>query len=609
MYDLLDGRRRATRDARARFAARLPRAPPRPRRAAGVAPARSATRSGGAVRVPVAVHTRIFGHAAAAPSSLPIGGDGDGAGVDWRPQLVFPGLRPGERLTRDTACRRARRLLARDGQPLASGAGPPSPSPTRPGSRREIAGQPRPGSSAERAATARGVPADARGRPHRARARFDDAPAGTPGGVAARRRPRVADAHAGAPGATCARRSTRPSQQAAVDRAGRPLRRRRGDRARAPARCSPWPGSPSPRLQPPGSTFKIDHARRRARGATSAKPRPYSRRRPPPRSRASTLENANGESCGGTLRAVVRALVQLGLRPARRQARRQAARRHRRALRLQPAARRSPAPPTSTHPRGRRDRRRPRGRLVGHRPGPGPGHARCRWRVVAATIGQRRRAPALTLLDGATAAPSTRARPAPRVGRARSGAACVAVVRSGTGARGGDPGRHRRRQDRHRRAAHDTVRADPEPATTRAATPRRPDRHRRVVRRLRPRRASRASRSASCSCRPAARAARRGARPRPQRPCSRARLRSSRGRAPRRRGSTVPVVLAAGSVDPRARAGGSGASATVSLKRSSEPWIAPCAAAEFGAAGRARWAGPAAAGRRRRCCGPSGTGA
>jgi hypothetical protein len=69
--------------------------------------------------------------------ALALSGSGDRAGVDWRPSLVLPGLRPGERISRlaGRAPRRAQ-ILAADGARLnatalgASVAGVVRPAPT-----------------------------------------------------------------------------------------------------------------------------------------------------------------------------------------------------------------------------------------------------------------------------------------------------------------------------------------------------------------------------------------------------------------------------------------------------------------------------------------------
>jgi hypothetical protein len=75
-----------------------------------------ARKQGAGARVPVVVTTRIFGL---------VGGDVEipvrESRVDWRPEMVFPGLRPGERLTRRTRAPRRARILDRHGRKIVGG--------------------------------------------------------------------------------------------------------------------------------------------------------------------------------------------------------------------------------------------------------------------------------------------------------------------------------------------------------------------------------------------------------------------------------------------------------------------------------------------------------
>ena len=159
---------------------------------------------------------------ATAPTATP--------GVDWRAELVSPGLRPGERLApRRPCCRRgprSRRATARRS--------PRAPTACRP----RPAGLARsPARSARRRPTLAGarrarLPGRRAGRPHRARARVRRAARRHPRRHAVRRRARARRSARRCAAAPCARRSTRSVQRAAVDGARRPLRR---DRGRAPA--------------------------------------------------------------------------------------------------------------------------------------------------------------------------------------------------------------------------------------------------------------------------------------------------------------------------------------------------------------------------------------
>ena len=74
----------------------------------------------GAVMVPVTMRTRIFGTLSGS-MALPVVEEEDGAAIDWSPQLVHPGLRPGEKLTRKTRMPPRAAIQARDGTPLAEG--------------------------------------------------------------------------------------------------------------------------------------------------------------------------------------------------------------------------------------------------------------------------------------------------------------------------------------------------------------------------------------------------------------------------------------------------------------------------------------------------------
>jgi len=76
--------------------------------------------SGGGVEVAVRVQTHLFG-ALSSDFTLPMQGSGSGTRIAWSRSLAFPGLRPGERLTRHTTLPRRATLLARDGTVLAEG--------------------------------------------------------------------------------------------------------------------------------------------------------------------------------------------------------------------------------------------------------------------------------------------------------------------------------------------------------------------------------------------------------------------------------------------------------------------------------------------------------
>ena len=68
--------------------------------------------------VPMRVHTRLFGTLALS-SSLKVVGSEAGQRVAWSHSMAFPGLEPGEHLSRQTNLPRRATLLARDGSVLA----------------------------------------------------------------------------------------------------------------------------------------------------------------------------------------------------------------------------------------------------------------------------------------------------------------------------------------------------------------------------------------------------------------------------------------------------------------------------------------------------------
>jgi hypothetical protein len=72
------------------------------------------------VAVPVVLRTRIFG-TLSGRVALPVVEGEDGPAIDWRPYLVHPGLRRGEPLTRETTMPPRAAIQARDGTPLAEG--------------------------------------------------------------------------------------------------------------------------------------------------------------------------------------------------------------------------------------------------------------------------------------------------------------------------------------------------------------------------------------------------------------------------------------------------------------------------------------------------------
>jgi len=249
----------------------------------------------GEVTVPIVLDMRVFGR---------LRGDLDipvrDAGVAWTPRLVFPELAPGERLTRSSLPPKRATIRSRDGKVLARG---PAPSRTSPlvGIADSIAGRMEPEETEEErtALYARGFPADWPVGQTGLEEVFEQRLRGRPGGelvaggrVLARARPRAAR-----PLKTTI--DTRLQEAAVVGLAGRlggvaALDPRTGE-VRALA------GIAFSAPQPPGSTFKIVTA-------TAALERGIVRPSTefPVETHAIVdgveLQNANGESCGGTFR-------------------------------------------------------------------------------------------------------------------------------------------------------------------------------------------------------------------------------------------------------------------------------------------------------------------
>jgi peptidoglycan glycosyltransferase len=262
---------------------------------------------GDGVAVPVLVRTRLFGTLQLTFAMKTITGAGEGTRIAWSDSLTFPGLRPGERLSRRTTLPRRATLLARDGTVLAE-----SP---EGGGESQPAGLDRSSPLGELASAVLGtvgpVPAsrrselEAEGVPPNAivgvsglERALDDRLRGTPGGellagqrVLASVAPRRAHA---------VRSSVSPAvQRAAVTALGGQLG---GVVAMQPStgQILAVAGIGLDSVQPPGSTFKMVTLTGvlQARLATPHTVYPYAT--------YATLDgvklnNANGEECGGTL--------------------------------------------------------------------------------------------------------------------------------------------------------------------------------------------------------------------------------------------------------------------------------------------------------------------
>jgi peptidoglycan glycosyltransferase len=252
-------------------------------------------RADGLIPVHLTVRTRAFGTVHGV-LELPVSGESDGMRIAWRENAVFPGLRPGELLTRQTSLAPRGDLLARDGSVLAAGDGRTSSDPRLSA---EIAGRLDLAPSQDaHALFALGFPPDAKVGVSGLERVFQRELAGQPGGtlavggrVVARTQP--------TPGASVRTTIDPKIERAAIDA----LAGRYGGIAAMDPRTGELlalAGVAFSALQPPGSTFKIVTLT----GALEA--HVANARTAFPVTDTATLsgvrlENANGEYCGGTL--------------------------------------------------------------------------------------------------------------------------------------------------------------------------------------------------------------------------------------------------------------------------------------------------------------------
>jgi peptidoglycan glycosyltransferase len=251
---------------------------------------------GDAAVLPASVRTRIFGPLGG-HVTLPLGEDDHGQPrIAWRPELVFPGLRAGEHLQRETSLPPRATIAARDGTPLAEGEerlsdlGPVAA---------EVAGRvgPAPAERAEELA-ARGIPEGAAVGLSGLELEFEEELAGTPGGVL-RAGTRTLASREPQRGRTVRTTIDPEIQRAAVaalaGRYGGIAAVRPSDGA-----VLAMAGLASSAPQPPGSIFKIITLT----GALEAKVARAGTTYPAQTSavlEGVELQNAHGESCGGTL--------------------------------------------------------------------------------------------------------------------------------------------------------------------------------------------------------------------------------------------------------------------------------------------------------------------
>lgn len=254
----------------------------------------------GAIAVPVLVGTRLWG---TLPESLHVrvGESPAGPRVMWSPALVFPGLRAGETLTRRTTLPQRAALLSRDGSVLADGQATEAGARNSPlgAAAAAAVGEVGPIPAGQRAELeSAGVPAEAIVGTSGLELALDGRLRGTPGGELLAGE-RVLASVVARPSAAIHTTISPAVQQAAAAALGGQLG---GIVALDPVsgEILAVAGIGIDDLQPPGSTFKMVTltAALEAKVASASTVFAYA---------TSTtldgvkLENANGESCGGSL--------------------------------------------------------------------------------------------------------------------------------------------------------------------------------------------------------------------------------------------------------------------------------------------------------------------
>ncbi len=252
---------------------------------------------GDRVRVPITVATELFG-TLTGDLFLPIVKDGKEKAVDWSQALSFPGLREGEKLRRTTTLPARASILASDNTGLVKGSGGARTPHTDP-ALNSIVGQMGPIPAEQKAEyAAKGVPADAFVGISGLERVFEDRVRGTAGGTLFAGNRELATTEPEE--ASAVRTTINPTVQRAAVAA---LAGRIGGIAAvrpATGAVVALAGQAFSGLQPPGSTFKIVTVTAALRYGAAKPSTVY------PVQTAATIsgvdiQNADGESCGGTL--------------------------------------------------------------------------------------------------------------------------------------------------------------------------------------------------------------------------------------------------------------------------------------------------------------------
>ncbi|HVL95676.1 MAG TPA: penicillin-binding transpeptidase domain-containing protein [Solirubrobacteraceae bacterium] len=252
-------------------------------------------RANGVFEAPARAHTRLFG-VLRGRLRLAVEGADDDAGIVWRRSMTFPGLRDGERLARDVSVPPRGRIEARDGTVLAEGSDRTSDDPALAA---EVVGSVGPIPADQRADyERRGYPADATVGLTGLERQFERRLAGRFGGTLRAGTRTLATVQPRQGGAV--RTAIDPDiERAAIEAlAGRlggiaVLRPRSGEVLALAGLAYSAP-------QPPGSTFKIITLAG-ALDAGTVKPGASFPVETFTTISGVELENANGESCGGSL--------------------------------------------------------------------------------------------------------------------------------------------------------------------------------------------------------------------------------------------------------------------------------------------------------------------